>query len=461
MEITPHVNLLRSLRGDRVDYVLLAGEGIDNSLDAAATRVDITINFDSVTIRDNGSGITKDRLSALFSLGEHGGLSTTQLGRFGVGIKTQAVNAGDVFGVISTSRDGRFRSVVSWPDLLNSNTWEIEDPRWEPSLIDDATGTTITISQLRSRPRITIDKITNEIAQRFYPALIAGKQIWLNNIPIGILSDPEMTDIIERQLSLSDGRSAHLHAGILTAPSPLSRVHIAYRHRVIMPACSLGCGDYGGLNQMFARLDLAGPWNFGRFKNELTHEEQRDELESATLEALTPILEKCNSASMTAKLSDMTERINDLVPDELAIRRPKHLRKPEESCAQKRTRRPGFVHQDKSDPNGPAGNYKQKPNKSRLMITFDGDDDEVGVGILRAGGKIHRVELAKDNPLIADLLEHRDQKMAARSLLVIALLIFEHERAGREPQLPFEEFGKRVAKHLLAEDNDAIQHAES
>src|SRR3982750_1178306 len=108
LDITPHVNLLRSYRGEKIDYCLLVGEGVDNAFDAGASRVDVFFGPESITINDNGSGVSKGRLSSLFSLGEHGPLSTTQLGRFGIGIKAQAINAGDIFRVVSTSTDGRF-----------------------------------------------------------------------------------------------------------------------------------------------------------------------------------------------------------------------------------------------------------------------------------------------------------------------------------------------------------------
>ena len=39
MDITPYTNFLKSLRGQRVDYVVLAGEGVDNAFDAGASRV--------------------------------------------------------------------------------------------------------------------------------------------------------------------------------------------------------------------------------------------------------------------------------------------------------------------------------------------------------------------------------------------------------------------------------------
>lgn len=114
MDITPHVNLLKSLRGERINYQLLIGEAIDNAFDAGASRIEIGLADDEIVFRDNGQGITRDRISALFSLGQHGQMATTQLGRFGIGIKNHAVNAGEIFEIDSVSRDGRVRAAVNW-----------------------------------------------------------------------------------------------------------------------------------------------------------------------------------------------------------------------------------------------------------------------------------------------------------------------------------------------------------
>jgi len=49
------------------------------------------------------------------SLGEHGHWTTTQHGRYGVGIKVQAVNAGDKLTIVSFSIDGKVLLEVDSP----------------------------------------------------------------------------------------------------------------------------------------------------------------------------------------------------------------------------------------------------------------------------------------------------------------------------------------------------------
>src|SRR5580765_8459109 len=271
MDISPSVNLLRSYRGDRVDYLLLVGEGVDNAFDAGATTIEISFHEGAISFRDDGVGIVRDRIASIFSIGDHGGMATTQLGRFGIGIKAQAINAGDLFEIVSTSSDGQVRASVNWANLLRGGgrAWTIPDPRWMPVMVGGKTGSVIVVSELRRAPNIQIEKIADDLALRFYPALAAGKRIILNGKQVECLRDPRMNDIIDCRLSLSDGRNAHVRGGILAEQTKLNKVHVGYGHRVIMPASPLGCGKYSGLTKMFARVQIDGPWHLARFKNDL------------------------------------------------------------------------------------------------------------------------------------------------------------------------------------------------
>lgn len=443
-DITPHVNLLRSLRADRFSHDALIGEAVDNSFDAGASLVVCWITENEMTFQDDGIGIELDRMRSLFSLGEHGAMDTTKLGRFGVGIKSQAVNAGDDFEVETISHEGKYLASVNWPRLLHGGKWEINRPIFKPVPIGTSTGTKISISELRKCKPFVLEKAKYMLAQMFHPALVGGKRIKLNGVEIFAVPDPEITDEINVKLSLSGGRSAHLRAGILVRPSPINRVHVQYRHRVIMPASTTGCGEYSGLTKMFARLQIDGPWTLGKFKNDLPRDPERNELEDAAAQALRPILEKCSSASMSAKLYRITDLINDAIPEELRAR-PKRTEKIP-NPGEKKNRKSGYVDPEKSDQSdGPA--KSKRPPKNRLLITFDGtDNDSVGAFV---DGRPLRVDLCKDEPFVARLLENRDEELAVRALYLLAMALFEHPNKG---ELELEEFGKRLSRHLAAQD---------
>lgn len=445
MFITPHVNLLKSLRGERINYTLLIGEGIDNALDADAREVSVQIGDDQIRFRDDGIGITQDRIASLFSLGDHGAMSTTQLGRFGIGIKHQAINAGNIFRVNSTSHDGRIVMRVDWGKILRAGTWEVEDPRWIPVVVGSATGTTITIGDLRRPPKLSMEKIHDELALLFRPALVDDKRIMFNNRPVEILPDPPMTDIIDRQLSLSGGRTARLYAGMLAGPSRLKRVHVGFKHRVIMPDSILGCGDYSGLSKMYARLQIAGPWHLAKFKDDVTDEVERDELEEAIEDALRPLLERCSSESMTLRIAQLTQAVNNLVAPELQSARPHGGKGGKGNGKAGEKRQAGKVSPDKSDPDGPA--RSPRPPRDQLKITFDGEAAVDGIGSMKSSGRRKQVSLSPDHPYVAELIRLRDDGLVARTILVVAMAIFEHHRGAVQEDM-IDPFGKRIAKML-------------
>ena len=80
--------------------------------------------------------------------------------------------------------------------------------------------------------------------------------------------------------------------------------------------------------------------------------------------------------------------------------------------------------------------------------------EEHGIGYYQSG-RPHRVNLSRDDPDIAKLLALRDQSSAARSIYLAAMMLFEQGRTEHNPELPFESFGKRVAKLLTLQDDDS------
>lgn len=458
MDITPPPELLYSVRAERIKPALLVGEATDNSLDAGASHIEIFIDQNKISFKDDGRGIERDKIRAMFAIGKHGHMSTTALGRFGVGIKTQAIIAGDILHVLSTSKDGKFNIEVNWKKVLESQSWSIDDPRWMPVSVDAKTGTLITISRLKKMPPLSEDAILDDIAQRFYPALSEGKRIAFNGRFAEALAEPPMTEIIDRHLELSGGRTAHIRAGLLVNPSRLNRVHVSYKHRVIMPSSTFGCGESVGLGKMFARLQIFGQWHLAKFKDNLTDEMERDELYDVVADCLKPILEKCSSASMTARVAEITQLLNDRLPSTLAPARPK-LEKPQNRSGQKRGKQ-GAVAAEKSESGGPS--KARRPSNNGLIITMEGIAEEHGVGFFERG-RVCRVNLSKDDPLIARLLPHRDQEVIVGSLMAIAIAIYEQgkDEESPDPELPLIPFGMRIAKILAMQDSKTLQSARS
>jgi hypothetical protein len=106
MDITPAVNLLKSLRGERINYVLLVGEACDNAFDAGASRIAVEISDEAVSFKDNGCGITRDRIAAIVSDEPTATLiKITELHRRRVAIRLRSDNAAFVRTRLLSHRD--------------------------------------------------------------------------------------------------------------------------------------------------------------------------------------------------------------------------------------------------------------------------------------------------------------------------------------------------------------------
>jgi Histidine kinase-, DNA gyrase B-, and HSP90-like ATPase len=212
MDISPRPRFLYSVRAERGDVVRLCSEAVDNSFDAGARNVVIAISRQEISFVDDGIGVALKNFPALFTLGDHAQLTSTKLGRFGVGITSQAINVANEMSVRSISADGCFKAKVDWRDVLRDG-WKLEDPVRLPFAVGTPTGTVITLTGLRPLVRWTMDKLLDELGQRFYPALAEGRSITVNGVPVPVLADPPMVDVVERTFEFDGGRSATLRAG--------------------------------------------------------------------------------------------------------------------------------------------------------------------------------------------------------------------------------------------------------
>lgn len=143
---------------------------------------------------------------------------------------------------------------------------------------------------------------------------------------------------------------------------------------------------------------------------------------------------------------DADARLVRISLDEFAPARPNRT-KQEPAGARKKTTKSGDVVAEKSTLDGPA--RSRRPPHDRLLITFDGRNEEQGVGEFQPG-RPHRVDLSRDNPYVAKMMAHRDMEIGAQSLYALAIALFEQGKQAYAPQaeLPFVSFGKRVADLL-------------
>ena len=108
---------------------------VDNSIAAGARRVDIELCFDGISsyvlIADDGRGLTNDELVEALRFGSRRDYGTSELGRYGLGLKTASLSQCRRLTVASRRAAQRRRIAARSLDLdhvLDTDRWEVIDP---------------------------------------------------------------------------------------------------------------------------------------------------------------------------------------------------------------------------------------------------------------------------------------------------------------------------------------------
>jgi hypothetical protein len=124
--------LTGSLRDLGYDFVHAVADLIDNSISAGASRVDIDLRFEGpeswVRIADNGSGMSAARLTEALRFGTRRSYELSDLGKFGLGLKTASLSQARRLLVATRTSASRERISARMLDLdhiEDSDSWEI------------------------------------------------------------------------------------------------------------------------------------------------------------------------------------------------------------------------------------------------------------------------------------------------------------------------------------------------
>jgi hypothetical protein len=133
IELIPSAKrLIRSLRDIGYEFVDAVADIVDNSIEAEATVISITLKFEGensyMTIADNGIGMTSKDIQEALRFGSNRAYeSEDDLGRYGLGLKTASLSQCERLTVSSRRGEERVR--------LNSFCWDLNHiertNRWE------------------------------------------------------------------------------------------------------------------------------------------------------------------------------------------------------------------------------------------------------------------------------------------------------------------------------------------
>lgn len=155
MDVAPSVDLLESMRSVGYSLEAAVADLVDNSISAGARRIEIDlepITASHVAILDDGAGMSPtEAIAALRLAGSTGERTATDLGRFGLGLKTASLSQARCLTVV-TKQHGE-TSGLRWDidhvkrtgrwSLLRLSAAEIADAPWATRLQDRESGTLV------------------------------------------------------------------------------------------------------------------------------------------------------------------------------------------------------------------------------------------------------------------------------------------------------------------------------
>lgn len=213
---------------------------IDNSIDAGADTVWLTIDNSLKTIRiaDDGCGMSMEELNRALRLGgkkEHAGNS--ELGKFGMGLISASLSMGPLIKII-TKHDGKYSTGITDQDeIVRRNVFNgrfYESTQSEIGFFNEQTdgaenGTILIIDKCDNiqykNASDLIDKLMNFIGEVFRAFICKGKKIYINDELVRIndplmLDNPNTTIIYNNdiEVSLPDGTTDTIH--LLAAKLP-------------------------------------------------------------------------------------------------------------------------------------------------------------------------------------------------------------------------------------------------
>ena len=134
IEVVPGARrLVTSLRDEGYDFVTAAADIIDNSVQAGASEINITMKFEGNSswflVSDNGRGMNSETLTESMRFGTNKTYEPGELGKFGLGLKTASISQCRKLTVASKTADPSSEIEIRQLNLdhiQETDRWEIQ-----------------------------------------------------------------------------------------------------------------------------------------------------------------------------------------------------------------------------------------------------------------------------------------------------------------------------------------------
>lgn len=310
----PIAHYFHSVMSQNMEWWKALAEWIDNAVDASAKTIQIETANHSLTIQDDGTGITD--VACLLTLGSHIETSQGCLGTYGVGAKDAWLSCADVMHVDSVSAGKRIQGTFDIRQIIEDD-FDYEEPT---ESVSSAPSYTLLEFELKPGKKPPAKRAFERLAWAFTPAMWAGKRIVVKHrkgsYELKPCPMPTLVDSVNSTFSVA-GKDVTINIGLTDgaeiANGPL---WLCFGHRIIS-GTSLGTGAYSVKN-IAGTIRLHEEWKEHLTKHKDDLKSSSDELEEAILQRIKPLLKEAQKASETFESVLLTNELTDLLNSTLS-----------------------------------------------------------------------------------------------------------------------------------------------
>jgi hypothetical protein len=439
IDLTPNPHVLHAMMNSPLSWHHGLAELIDNSYDhGGATRVEIRINGNIVSVVDDGKGV--DDVTACFRYGDHRVSKREGISRYGVGAKDVWHAMANIMCVTSI-RNGIKTTASADCEKMAGHSFAMDDPVVEPC--NSAPGTMIEL-HLRKGKQKPRDEAIEKLSWMFTPGLRKGLQIVIskrsgqsvNKKALKPVELPLLNDVVESNFDI-DGKGVYIRIGIVADGHKMVNgpFWLIRQHRIISGS-GLGIKNGYGCKRVGGEIHLGKEWSLAKHKDSLT--EDSDRLRDAIFERIEPVLKKADSIAETfesaALRNDLAEMLDAAIENAECGQRCKKKKQKRENGSLSGTVLPkhsGRKQTKTKKPKPDDGPYIDESNgiengsirKHGPRIQFDWKQfGDHRVGEVDALGKF--IWLNSDNKYVASLI-HESRK--PELFLLIASILADHD----------------------------------
>jgi hypothetical protein len=414
-----------------IGYPAALYELIDNSFDAGAKRVVVTIRSDKrlVSVEDDGAGT--DDLSRMVQEGERADHLDTESGEYGVGAKAAALFFWGVYRVVSR-KDGIQREVsIDWDEQVRCS---YPATPFTKSNTDKPNGTLVEFRDI-NRGAPNYENLKRFLSDEFSPALSSGRKIVISTKNEDADLKPAAgPDFLEKIPIGGEVRGLKWdgYAGIVRGSNPHPGCTLSKAHRIVSRSFSDFCGEYI-ISSFHAAVFLRDrQWKLNTFKKDLDDPLIRAELNSQLLTQCEELLKRSHAESSSIELDLISDALSDVLFGDRKIR----LRNPAKN--ESGTVEPRETPKNREDtPKDTDGDNFPKVKGGALRIEPTSLNGKIAAVTSRnvRGGKLYTVHINKDRE---DIAAARAKPGQSAILFLAVSMMVQHVSRSREEMEPMQ-----------------------